>query len=549
MRRAVALSSSGVKVDQRERTTRKERFGRDATIRASNCISAEELGSLRDGRLPETRRKAITEHLAECAACREFYSRLGPRGGQPERIGRYLVEGRLGAGGMGVVYKAVDPNLDRRVAIKVVRPEQLGDDARRRLLREARALAKISHPNVVTVHDVGEHEQQVFVATEFVDGETMATWQVGRDWRALIEAWIQVARGLSAAHAGGIVHRDVKPSNVFVGRDGRVRIGDFGIARSHEGDSAESSTGRVTSLVGTTVTSAVAGTPGYMAPEQFRGEVDARSDQFALCVAIIEGLTGRRPEAGTVPPMPESPALLRRALIRGLAVDPSARFATIAELADALAAALQIPASPAPRSWSRRRILILFAGAATTAVIAALIATRLESHSDPVASEGNVSSQQALTSVIAPSHEGVPVAESAPGRELVPPPNVDAAPGKELARSTSAYDIVTRKATPDPATGLSDAERSLADKPDRALLRRNDRWARYQHVCHIEGSAVSRRSICTTPLGPGLGRPNSWWGPSPPSRSPPTPCGSSSSASSASGPRRSLALVSPGGRG
>jgi hypothetical protein len=214
-----------VRLDELEPTTRRERLGIDATIRAAGCIPAEDLTALRNQVLPAARSAAVAEHLAACAACRDFLSVVDHPAAEPDRVGRYLIRHRLGAGGMGVVYEAVDPHLDRRVAIKLVRPEHLGDDARRRLAREARALAKISHPNVVTVHDVGEHDDQVFVATELVDGETMASWQISRDWRALIDAWIQVARGLSAAHAGGIVHRDVKPSNVFVGRDGRVRIG------------------------------------------------------------------------------------------------------------------------------------------------------------------------------------------------------------------------------------------------------------------------------------------------------------------------------------
>src|SRR5262249_51754800 len=148
------------------------------TIRASSCIPAEELAALRRDALSEERRASVAEHLAGGATCRGVFTRGERSEREPRRIRPPLVQRPLGAGGMGVVYEAVDPNLDRRVAIKVVRPEQLDEDARRRLLREARALARISHPNVVTVHDVGEHDQQVFVATELVDGETMSTWQV-----------------------------------------------------------------------------------------------------------------------------------------------------------------------------------------------------------------------------------------------------------------------------------------------------------------------------------------------------------------------------------
>ena len=131
---------------------------------------------------------------------------------------------------MGVVWAAWDPMLERRVAIKLMRPE-VGEHGPARLLREARALAQLQHPNVVAVHDVGEHEGEVFLATELVDGEPLDRWQVGRGADAIVEIYVQAARGLAAAHAIGLVHRDIKPSNIFVAKDGRARVGDFGLAR------------------------------------------------------------------------------------------------------------------------------------------------------------------------------------------------------------------------------------------------------------------------------------------------------------------------------
>jgi serine/threonine protein kinase len=409
-----ALSSRTVAVNEREPTTRRERLAFGPTIRATSCIPAGELAAMRRHALPEERRTVIAEHLEGCATCREFFTRIEQSQSDPDHIGRYLIKRRLGAGGMGVVYEAMDPNLDRRVAIKVVRPEQLDDDARRRLLREARALAKISHPNVVTVHDVGEHGDQVFVATEFVDGETMATWQVGRDWRALVGAWIQVAHGLSAAHAGGIVHRDVKPQNVFVGRDGRVRVGDFGIARGQASEVAESSSGPVVGIGQLTVTGVTAGTPGYMAPEQLRGAVDARSDQFALCVSVIEGLTGKRPEAGAAPPLPQLPAALRDALLRGLSVAPAARFTTMIELAGALAAAVDAAAAPPRRGRPWIPITLAVTVVVVTAAMVVAVAPRPGKAVNRQAYEASRKEQQAPNTPVLSTRTGDVVASTGP---------------------------------------------------------------------------------------------------------------------------------------
>ena len=152
-----------------------------------------------------------------------------------ERMGRHVVMERLGGGGMGVVYSAYDPKLDRRVALKLLRPDATGSaEAQRQLLREAQTLARLAHPNVVNVHDVGEHEGRVFVEMELVAGATLAEWlgAEAREWRQILDVFVQAGRGLAAAHAVGIVHRDFKPDNVLVGRDGSVRVTDFGLARA-----------------------------------------------------------------------------------------------------------------------------------------------------------------------------------------------------------------------------------------------------------------------------------------------------------------------------
>ena len=225
-------------------------------------------------------------------------------------IDRYRVEARLGAGGMGVVYAAHDPELDRPVAVKLLHARALGDshatDARVRLMREAQAVAKISHPNVIAVHDIGTWKPdgdgdapgQVFVAMELVDGWNLRQWcaERPRAWREVLRAYLAAGRGIEAAHAVGLVHRDIKPDNILIGRDGRIRVTDFGMARvdpaSIRPRSGEANKPRQEALsTPLTQTGAVLGTPAYMAPEQHAGApTDARTDQFSFCVALWEAL-------------------------------------------------------------------------------------------------------------------------------------------------------------------------------------------------------------------------------------------------------------------
>jgi len=283
------------------------------------------------------------------------------------RVGRYVVLSRLGAGGMGVVLAAYDPELDRKVALKVLLTRAAGRESReaRRLVREAMAMARLNHPNVLTLHDVGEHEGLVFLSMELVDGKTLKqklqSERLG--WPAVLELFLAAGRGLAAAHARGIVHRDFKPDNVMVGDDGRVRVMDFGLARDTARDSSSTLGADEAPLVpqdlakpadpGLTVAGKVAGTPGYIAPELHRGEpADLRSDQFAFCVALYEGLFGVRPFGGDnafevaaatmegrVHPIPagsDVPVWVRRIVLRGLSTEPGARHPSI----DALLAAL-----------------------------------------------------------------------------------------------------------------------------------------------------------------------------------------------------------------
>lgn len=263
-----------------------------------------------------------------------------PRG---TALGRYVLLERLGAGGMGVVYAAYDPELERKVAVKLLRSDaadaRAADEGQSRLLREAQAMARLSHPNVLPVFDVGVVGDRVFIAMELVEGCDARQWReaAARNWTQVLAVYLQAARGLSAAHAAGLVHRDFKPENVLVGADGRTRVTDFGLARAEAGGP---STLMGSSSLHSRVTQEgrVLGTPAYMAPEQWRGEPpDARADQFAFCVALWEALTGQRPfEPDGAGGARRVPVRVRRALLRGLASSPEGRFASMAELVAAL---------------------------------------------------------------------------------------------------------------------------------------------------------------------------------------------------------------------
>lgn len=259
----------------------------------------------------------------------------------PRRVGHFVLLEHLGAGGMGQVFVAFDEQLERKVAIKLVRPRQghSDDAAQARLLQEAQALARLSHPNVVAVHEAGVlPEGEVFIAMELVRGSSLRRWQqeAGRSWREILSAYVAAGTGLAAAHQAGVVHRDFKPDNVLVGSDGRVRVADFGLALASEAPGAQMSS------------SGVSGTPGYMAPEQFAGErIDARTDQFSFCVSLYEALYGERPFADlalararegaqAVPRRPRPAEVHARwlweALERGLSLQPADRFLSMEAL-------------------------------------------------------------------------------------------------------------------------------------------------------------------------------------------------------------------------
>lgn len=266
-----------------------------------------------------------------------------PAIGPGDCLGRYTIERLIGAGGMGRVFAAVDPELGRAVAIKLIRPERSSaPSARARLLREAQAMARLHHPNVVTVYDVGTQDDEVFVAMEMIEGSTLAEWMrvAERGWRKVLETFLAAGRGLAAAHSAGVVHRDFKPANVIVGPD-RVVVVDFGLARAGtDGTDAEPPGGADQMLdVTLTATGERVGTPFYMAPEQDAGgAVTAKSDQYSFCVALRQALHGDAPSDGHAGRRrAEVPGWLDAALQRGLERDPERRWPEMNALLAALA--------------------------------------------------------------------------------------------------------------------------------------------------------------------------------------------------------------------
>ncbi len=310
------------------------------------------------------------------------------------QVGRYQIRELIGAGGIGFVYAAHDPELHRSVALKVLRSSAMplgpAGDQRARLLREARAMAQLSHPNVVTVYDAGTYQDRVFLAMELVDGTTLRHWleSEARGLEEILAVFRAAGEGLLAAHRIGLVHRDFKPENVLVGKDGRVRVTDFGLARpaNDEGTGQHRALGAARSWIATvTGTGILGGTPAYMAPEQFAGEAaDPRSDQFGFSVALYEAVAGRRPYdgdsveeiadaivGGRLRPLRAAvplPPRVKSAIERGLSLRRDDRFATMESLLAELAM------GPAARVSRRRRVgRIAVAGLAASGVAIAVL--------------------------------------------------------------------------------------------------------------------------------------------------------------------------------
>lgn len=331
----------------------------------TTCLDADTAASYAEHRLRPDEMRRVEWHIDGCASCRELISAMAivlwsqssqpgdgdaaatvggvlPRG---TRIGPFEIERPLDAGGMGLVYSAHDARLARQVALKGVRERRGRSD---QLLREARTMAQLSHPNVVAVYDVIEAHGQIFLAMELVVGRSVRQWldAAPRGWKAAVDVFLAAGAGLAAAHAASIVHGDVKPANILFGDDGRIRVTDFGLSRSSDDEAEEAAGPR--------------GTPAYMAPEQRDGApCDALGDQYAFCVSLHEAIFGSLP--GRPPArQPRVPRALRRILSRGLAPEPGARYRSM----DLLLRDLR-----ATRSSSRRWAM---AAAAVTIAVTAL---------------------------------------------------------------------------------------------------------------------------------------------------------------------------------
>ncbi len=339
----------------------------------SLCPDTEAICGFVEGRMGSLDRSELERHLDGCPSCRRAVVEVGraldasraalASGATPvsmttdrpggasrsvppssQRLSRYEIRREVAAGGMGVVYEGWDPALGRRLALKLMRPDLKVAGATEQLATEARALAKVSHPNVLTVFDVGIEGDSVFLAAEYIEGVTMEKgWpHRARSYRDRLDAYLQAARGLSAIHAAGLTHRDIKPTNILLGNDGRVRITDFGLA-VREGQSA-----------------APAGTPAYMAPEQIKGAPGPKADQFALAVCMVEALLGERVGASTKAEDLEKkaksawggdppPRALWVALATALAFEPDARHASV----DAFIRAVEDATDRAPKRGAR----------------------------------------------------------------------------------------------------------------------------------------------------------------------------------------------------
>lgn len=330
-------------------------------------------------------------HTTHASGKRTAVGRPGPTLEKGEPVDRYVVLDQLGVGGMGEVYSAWDPVLDRKVALKLLKAEhqaagKLADELRIRLMREAQALARVTHPSVVTVHDVGIVDDQIYLAMEFVEGRTLTQWlaERPRGWREIVDTFLEAGEGLAAAHEAGVTHRDFKPDNVIISQSGRARVMDFGLAHAHDSTTErpprdESVPGAIERRI--TSPGVMLGTPAYMSPEALYGkETDPRSDEFSFAVALYEALYGHRPFEGAtafavaaeieqhkVRPPPRGTRVPRRVhelLVRALRAKADERFPTLRELL--------VQLGVRKRSRQRQVVTALIAGLSVLALLAVI---------------------------------------------------------------------------------------------------------------------------------------------------------------------------------
>jgi tRNA A-37 threonylcarbamoyl transferase component Bud32 len=481
------------------------------------CPSDMIFARLLDGTLSDAELQALQAHGDGCPACGRTLAELARTmtPGHGDWLGeRYQLLEPLGIGGMGVVYTAFDNKLQRKVAVKRLRELAVAasaDRRRARFLREAQLLASLSHPNVLTVHDVGGVDPELYVVMELVDGWPMSRWiseaDPRPDWRRILDLYVQVGRGLSAAHQLGVVHRDVKPENILVARSGRVLIGDFGLAGLAEASDTSVDTNVPTGL---TLTGSVLGTPAYMAPEQHDGKsADALSDQFAFCVSLYESLHGRRPfsgqtageiaaaaRAGRPPPGGDGvPRALDRVVVRGLATDPGHRYPSMNALLGALEGA------------RAQRPLRLVLAAGTIGVVLAATATAAIVGSRRHEQEVAVQKQQEVSPRV-PAVVPPPAGTTSPGSA---PAGVDPTAGVSPAsRSSTHRDAAARHAAAvrralawarrhpevDARLLLDLADGSYADRKGSVCLQLLNQMPIDAWPAHLTERALRRRATC-----------------------------------------------------
>jgi len=480
------------------------------------CPSDKVFTRLLEGTLSEAELQAVQAHGDGCPACGRTLAELARTmtPGQGDWLGeRFQLLEPLGIGGMGVVYTAFDTKLQRKVAVKRLRELAAvasADRRRARFLREAQLLASLSHPNVLTVHDVGGVDPELYVVMELVDGWPMSRWiseaEPRPDWRRILDLYVQVGRGLSAAHQLGVVHRDVKPENILVARNGRVLIGDFGLAGLAEASTATPDPSSLPMVL--TQTGAVLGTPAYMAPEQHDGKpADALSDQFSFCVSLYESLHGRRPFPGQTageiaaavrsgqPPAGGDgiPREIDRVIARGLAVAPALRFPSM----DALLTALD-------RARARRPLKpVLVAGAigvvlATTAT-AAIVGTNRHAQPAALVSTPPVRESVAITTAPPPSPAGATQgAEPDPGTSRASRSRIRREALARKAAEARAHALAFAQKHPeiDARLLLDIADGSHADRDGAACLNALNQIPADAWPAPLAERALRRRATC-----------------------------------------------------
>jgi len=512
-----------------------------------DCPPDEVLAVHLEGELAGAEAERVAAHIDDCDACRELVVVLARQmridrdtvasqpfpsiPGVPKPLaidltppslpgafaGRYQIKRMIGRGAMGQVFEALDLNLHRLIALKVLRlapdksPAERAEAANR-LVREARAMAVLSHRNVVAVYDVGQHADQVFVAMQLVDGATLRKWLAAqkRTPRQIIKVMCEAGIGLAAAHQARLIHRDFKPDNILISRRGTARVTDFGLARRAEfgpdplgrssdvGAEADRGSRPVIVEIDTadshdvTRTGAVVGTPAYMAPEQARGQdIDARADQFSFCVATWEALYGDRPFAGTTwseiygnvvtgrMTEPDSdeyvPRQIQRALRRGLAADPAARWPSMRELLAEFDQVLKRPGRV-------KRVAMIAGIAAAAAAIAVLIynqGQKIGEVPEPrVAVKASLGPQPSPGSSVEPVAMVTPTPAPAPTPTPTPPPpgkrHHDPKPGTAAVATTTTTAVGPEPVHPaaDPrAATLADERKALGPRwKQRGLL-------------------------------------------------------------------------------